>query len=65
MGKPAQGPCPGHVVDVPAGVKRWHGAAPDGWFSHLAVEVSGEGTSNEWLGPVDDEQYVKATDKED
>ena len=63
-GKPAQELRPGDVVNIPAGVKHWHGAAPDSWFSHLAVEVPGEGTSNEWLEPVDDEQYVKATDKE-
>lgn len=63
-GKPAQELRPGDVVNIPAGVKHWHGAAPDSWFSHLAVEVPGEETSNEWLEPVDDEQYVKATDKE-
>ena len=64
-GKPAQELCPGDVVNIPAGVKHWHGAAPDSWFSHLAVEVPGEEASNEWLEPVDDEQYLKATDKED
>lgn len=48
---------PGDCVNVPAGVKHWHGAAPDSWFSHLAVEVPGEETSNEWLEPVDDSQY--------
>ena len=64
MGKPVQELCPGHVVDIPAGVKHWHGAAPDSRFSHLAVEVRREETSNEWLEPVDDEQYVKATAKE-
>lgn len=60
----AQELCPGDVVNIPAGVKHWHGAAPDSWFSHLAVEVPGEEASNEWLEPVDDEQYLKATDKE-
>ena len=53
----------GDVVNIPAGVKHWHGAASDSWFSHLAVEVPGEEASNEWLEPVDDEQYLKATDK--
>ncbi len=48
---------PGDVVNIPAGVKHWHGAAPDSWFSHLAVEVPGVGTSSEWLEPVSDEQY--------
>ena len=61
-GKPAQELCPGDVVNIPAGVKHWHGAAPDSLFSHLAVEVPGEEASNEGLEPVDDEQYLKAID---
>ena len=58
-GKPAQELHPGDAVVIPAGVKHWHGAAKDSWFAHLAVEVPGEETSNEWLEPVDDEQYGK------
>lgn len=50
---------PGDVVNIPVGVKHWHGAAPDSWFSHLAVEVPGENCANEWLEPVDDKQYEK------
>lgn len=50
---------PGDVVNISAGVKHWHGAAPDSWFSHLAVEVPGVNGSNEWLEVVDDEQYGK------
>jgi len=56
-GKPAQALRPGDVVNIPAGVKHWHGAAADSWFSHLAVEVPGEDCANEWLEPVDDVQY--------
>lgn len=56
-GKPAQELHPGDVVNIPVGVKHWHGAAPDSWFSHLAVEVPGENGSNEWLEPVTDEVY--------
>ena len=56
-GKPAQSLKPGDVVTIPAEVKHWHGAKKDGWFSHLAVEVPGEETSNEWLEPVTDEAY--------
>ena len=48
---------PGDVVNIPAGVKHWHGAASDSWFSHLAVEVPAEGSSNEWLEPVSQEDY--------
>lgn len=58
-GKPAQALHPGDVVNIPAGVKHWHGAAADSWFSHLAVEVPGEETSNEWCELVDDETYGK------
>lgn len=49
----------GDVVVIPAGVKHWHGAAKDSWFTHLAVEVPGKNTSNEWLEPVDDVWYEK------
>ena len=48
---------PGDVVNIPAGVKHWHGAAPDSWFSHVAVEVPGTETKNEWCEPVSDEDY--------
>ncbi|MCD8288436.1 MAG: cupin domain-containing protein, partial [Prevotella sp.] len=58
-GKPARQLMPGDVVNIPANVKHWHGAAADSWFAHLAIEVSGEETSNEWLEPVGDEQYDK------
>lgn len=56
-GKPAQRLVPGDVVNIPAGVKHWHGAAPECWFSHLAVEVPGENCANQWLEPVTDDQY--------
>ena len=56
-GKPAQSLKPGDVVEIPAGVKHWHGAKADSWFSHLAFEIPGTETSNEWLEPVTDEQY--------
>ena len=56
-GKDAVEMNPGDCINIPAGVKHWHGAAPDSWFSHLAIEVPGENGSNEWLEPVDDKQY--------
>ena len=56
-GKAPQELHPGDVVNIPPEVKHWHGAAPDCWFSHLAVEVPGEGTSNEWCEPVQEETY--------
>ena len=58
-GKPARELHPGDVVNIPANVKHWHGAAKDSWFQHLAVEVAGEDTSNEWCEAVDPEEYAK------
>ena len=58
-GKPAQSLKPGDVVTIPANVKHWHGATKDSWFSHIAIEVPGENTSNEWCEPVNDEEYSK------
>ena len=56
-GQKAQELKPGDVVNIPVGVKHWHGAAKDSWFSHLAIEVPGEDGSNEWLEAVDDASY--------
>lgn len=58
-GKPTQELHPGNVVNIPPEVKHWHGAAPDSWFSHLAVEIPADGGSNEWLEPVADAEYRK------
>ena len=37
------------------------GAAPDSWFQHIALEVPGTEPRNEWLEPLDDAAYAKAT----
>ncbi len=58
-GKPAQRLRPGDVVNIPAEVKHWHGAAADSWFQHIAIAVPAEGASNEWLEAVTDEEYDK------
>ena len=58
-GKEAVSLVPGTVITIPAEVKHWHGAKKDSWFSHIAVEVPGEETSNEWCEPVSDEEYAK------
>ena len=50
---------PGDVVNIPAGQKHWHGAAPDSWFTHIAIEVPGKNNHAEWLEPVSDEEYNK------
>ena len=48
---------PGMVIMIQPEVKHWHGAKADSWFSHIAVEIPGADTSNEWLEAVSDEQY--------
>lgn len=52
---------PGDIVEIPADVEHWHGAAPDSWFSHLAIECNPQINRNTWLEPVDDQQYAEAT----
>ncbi len=56
-GKKVQKLSPGDIVVIPANVKHWHGARKDSWFSHIAVEIPGEETLNEWLEPVSDDEY--------
>ena len=58
-GKDAVELVPGKVIVIPANVKHWHGAKKDSWFSHIAIEVPGEETSNEWCEQVSDEDYLK------
>ena len=53
----------GTVITIPPEVKHWHGAKKDSWFSHIAVEVPGEETSNEWCEEVSDEEYNKLEEK--
>ena len=50
---------PGSVINIPAEVKHWHGAAPDSWFSHLAIEIPGKNGSTEWCEAVSDAEYSK------
>ena len=57
-GKPAQLLKPGDVVAIHEGVKHWHGATKDSWFSHIAIT---KGTS-EWLEKVDDGYYEQLAD---
>lgn len=60
-GEAARELLPGAVVEIAPGVEHWHGAAPDSWFSHLAVATNPQTNENTWLEPVDDAQYAAAT----
>ena len=60
-GEPARLLLPGDVVEIAPDVEHWHGAAPDSWFAHLAVETNPQTNKNIWLEQVDDQQYAEAT----
>lgn len=59
-GKSARRLLPGDVVEIAPNVEHWHGASPDSWFSHIAVECNPQTNKNTWLEPVSDEEYGKA-----
>ncbi len=58
-GKEARELRAGDVVEIPAEVKHWHGAAPNSWFSHIAMEIHPELGPATWLEPVSEEEYGK------
>ena len=58
-GKKAKTLKPGNTIFVKPGVKHWHGAKKDKWFSHLSIEVPGEECGNEWLEEVSDKDYLQ------
>jgi quercetin dioxygenase-like cupin family protein len=58
-GNPAQMIKTGDVINIPAEVKHWHGAAADTWFAHVAISVPAEDASTEWLEEVTNDHYVK------
>lgn len=58
-GKPARKLTPGDVVYIAPEIKHWHGASNSEWFTHIAIEIPAQGSSNEWCEPVDDKEYNK------
>ena len=50
-GRPARALLPGDIVEIAPDVVHWHGAAPDSWFSHLAVACNPATNENAWLEP--------------
>jgi len=50
----------GDVVEVAPNTEHWHGAAPDRWFSHLAIACNPKINKNTWFEPVTDEKYKEA-----
>lgn len=60
-GKPARRLFPGDIVEIAPDVEHWHGAAPDSWFAHIAIECNPENNKVTWLTPVSDSEYLSAT----
>ncbi len=56
-GGPLQEIRAGDVVWCPAGVKHWHGAAPDSVMTHVALTGVRDSQNVTWLEKVSDEQY--------
>ena len=46
----------GDVIEIPAGVEHWHGAAPTTPMAHVAMQPGG---ATEWLELVSDEDYER------
>ena len=52
---------PGDVVYIEPGEEHWHGATPDRFMAHLAMQEADEnGEVVTWLEPVSDEDYARA-----
>lgn len=60
-GKPARRLFPGDIVEIAPNVEHWHGASPDSWFAHIAIECNPADNQVTWLTPVTDEEYIPAT----
>ena len=60
-GKAARRLLPDDVVEIAPDIEHWHGAAPDSWFSHLAIGCNPQTNQNTWLERVDDQQYAEVT----
>lgn len=56
-GKPAQIIRKGDVIQCPEGVKHWHGALPDSWFSQMVIYDSSYSSFGQPEEPVTDEEY--------
>lgn len=46
----------GDVIEIPAGVEHWHGAAPTTPMTHIAIQPGGE---TQWLELVLDDTYTE------
>ena len=59
-GKAARRLYPGAIVEIAPDVEHWHGAAPDRWFAHIAIECNPGANQVTWICPVNDADYLGA-----
>ncbi|AUD07101.1 cupin domain-containing protein [Spirosoma pollinicola] len=60
-GKPARVIREGESVTIPPQVEHWHGAGPNGQFTHTAINPNvSKGGAVKWLQAVTDEEYKAA-----
>lgn len=60
QGKPARRLQAGDIVEIAPNTIHWHGAAPDSWFSHVALMPNPETNKTVWLQPVGESAYRSA-----
>lgn len=51
----------GDTIWIPPGEEHWHGAGPDTFMTHLAMQEALDGSPVDWLEPVTDEDYRART----
>lgn len=56
-GKEARSLFPGDIVVIQPNVKHWHGAAANGWFTHISISADGISGTTAWLETVTDQEY--------
>lgn len=63
-GQPAQIIRKGDVIECAPGVRHWHGAAPDSWFSQMVIYDSQYTGNGEESAPVTDAHYASMETEE-
>lgn len=59
-GEPVRILRPGDTVWIAPGEKHWHGAAPDRFMEHIAMQERAAEVSVTWLEPVTEADYTAA-----
>jgi quercetin dioxygenase-like cupin family protein len=55
--RPIQEIRPGDVVQIPLGVKHWHGATATTAMTHIALQEQLDGKAVDWMEQVSERQF--------